>query len=89
MAEVAEPELRALAWRTLQVGVASSFNERVFSAWKSIMGDKRTRLGSKRQREEVSIYTNSSVYMLKKYKSDMYAEYDSAVASGSDDSDAD
>ena len=86
VAEVAEPELHALAWRTLQVGVASSCNERVFSAWKNIMGDKRTRLGSKRQREEVSIYTNSRV--LKKYKSDMYAEYDSAVASGSDDSDA-
>ena len=87
VAEVAEPELHALAWRKLQVGVASSCNERVFSAWKNIMGDKRTRLGSKRQREEVSIYTNSRV--LKKCKSDMYAEYDSAVASGSDDSDAD
>ena len=87
VAQVAEPELHALAWRKLQVGVASSCNERVFSAWKNIMGDKRTRLGSKRQREEVSIYTNSRV--LKKCKSDMYAEYDSAVASGSDDSDAD
>ena len=70
MAEVAEPELElhAFAWRTLQVGVASSCNERVFSAWKHIMGDKRTRLGSKRQREEVSIYTNSRV--LKKFKSE-------------------
>ena len=88
VAQVAEPELHALAWRTLQVGVASSCNERVFSAWKNILGDivKRTRLGSNRQREEVSIYTNSRVS--KKYKSDMYEEYDSAVASGSDDSDA-
>ena len=69
--------------------VASSCNERVFSAWKHIMGDKRTRLGSKWHREEVSIYTGSRV--LKKFKSDMYADYncDSAVASGSDDSDAD
>ena len=50
VAEVAEPELHALAWRTLQVGVASSCNERGFSAWNHIMGDKRTRLGSKRQR---------------------------------------
>ena len=30
VAEVAEPELHALAWRTLQVGVASSCNEREF-----------------------------------------------------------
>ena len=67
---------------------------RVFSAWKNIMGDKRTRLGSTmgsaRQRKGVSIYTNSRV--LKKYKSDnmyTYAEYDSAAASGSDDPDAD
>ena len=51
------------------------------------MGDKRTRLGSKRQREEVSIYTNSRV--LKKFESDMYADNYSAVASGTDDSDAD
>ena len=50
------------------------------------MGAKRTCLGSKSQREEVSIYMNSRV--LKKYKSDMYTEYDSAVASGSDGSDA-
>jgi len=87
VAQAAEPELYTLAWRTLQVGVASSCNERVFSAWKHIMGDKRTRLSSKRQREEVSIYTNSRV--LKKFKCDMYADYDSAVASGSDDSDPD
>ena len=84
-----EPELLRLAWRTLQVGVASSCNERLltFSAWKLIIGGKRTRLGSKRQREQVSTYTNSS--MLKKYNSDVYADYGSAVASGSDDSDSD
>jgi len=87
VAASSEPELFTLAWRTLQIGVASSCNERVFSAWKLIMGDKRTSLGSKRQREQVSIYTNSRV--LKKYKSDLYADYDSAVASGSDDSDSD
>ena len=69
VAQVAEPELHALAWRTLQVGVASSCNERVFSARKNIMGDKRTRIGSKRQRGEVSIYTNSRV--LKKFESDI------------------
>ena len=51
------------------------------------MGDKRTRLGSKRQREQVSIYTNSRV--LKKFKADLHADYDSAVASGSNDSDSD
>ena len=54
------------------------------------MNDKRTRLGSKHQREEVGIYTNTCSRVLKKFKSDiMYADYDSAVASGSDDSDAD
>ena len=46
-----------------------------------------TPLGSKRQREQVGIYTNSRV--LKKYKSDLYADCDSAVTSGSDDSDSD
>ena len=61
--QVAEPELYALtmSWRTLEVGAASSCSERAFSAWKNIMCNKRTRLGSKRQREEVSMYTNSRV----------------------------
>ena len=40
---------------------------------------------SARKRKLVSIQTDCRV--LKKYKSERYAEYDSAVASGSDDSD--
>ena len=92
---VAEPELYDVAWRTLQVGVASSCNEPVFSAWKHIMGDRRTRLGTKWQRDEVGIYKNSRVLTLEKFESliddIVYADYmyNSAVASGSDDSDAD
>jgi hypothetical protein len=54
-----EPELSRMAQRVLQAGVASSANERVFSGWKHIIGDKRTRLGKKRQRDEMYIFANS------------------------------
>ena len=45
--------------RVLQAGVANSANERVFSGWTHILGDKRRRLGKKRQRDEMYIYANS------------------------------
>ena len=48
-----------MAHRFLHAGVASSANECVFSGWKHILGDKRTRLGKKRQRDEMYIYANS------------------------------
>ena len=54
-----EAKLSRMAQRVLQAGVASSANERAFSGWKHILGDKRTRLGKKRQREEMYIYANS------------------------------
>ena len=89
VAQAEDPELFRFTWRTLQVWVASSCNARVSSAWKHniIMGDKRTRLGSKRQREQISIYTHSRV--LKKFKGDPHADYEPAVAAGSDDSESD
>lgn len=64
-----------------------SYNERVLSIRKHILGDKRTRLRCKRQREQVSIYTNSRV--LKESKKKLYTDYGPVVASGSDDSDSD
>ena len=39
-----EAKLSRMAQRVLQAGVASSANERAFSGWKHILGDKRTRL---------------------------------------------
>ena len=76
-----------MAQRVLQAGVASSANERVFSGWKHILGDRRTRLGKKRQREEMYIYANSR--MCKNAKKgektfaaecDEYAEYSNACS---------
>ena len=49
------------AQRVLRLGVSSSVNERIFSHWKNIMGSHRTRLGKKRQRDQVFIYSNERV----------------------------
>ena len=43
------------------------------------MGERRTWMGKKRQLDEVSIYTNKRV--LKKFKAEHHAEYDSAIDS--------
>ena len=43
------------------------------------MGERRTRMGKKRHLDEVSIYTNKRV--LKKFKAEHHAEYDSAIGS--------
>ena len=45
------------------------------------MGERRTRMGKKRQLDEVSIYTNKRVLM--KPKAEHHAEYDSAMDSSS------
>ena len=45
---------------------------RIFSAWKHIMGERRTRMGKKRQFDEVSIYTNKCI--MKKFKIENYAD---------------
>ena len=44
-----EPILSALAIRVLQIGIASSACERLFSKWGSILSKYRTRLAIKRQ----------------------------------------
>jgi hypothetical protein len=49
------------AQRVLRLGVSSSINERIFSHWKNIMGSHRTRLGKKRQRDQVFVYSNERV----------------------------
>ena len=48
-----EPELCKLAWRVLQIGVASSVNERIFSGWGYILGKCRNKMSKKRQLKEV------------------------------------
>lgn len=77
------PELWAIVNRVLKLGVASSCNERIFSAWKHIMGERRTNMGKQRQLDEVSIYTNKRV--MKKFMAEMYADYDSAVSSSDEE----
>ena len=60
-AEDGEEDLIWCAKRVLQLGVSSSINERIFSHWKNIMGNHRTRLGRKRQRDQVFVYSNERV----------------------------
>lgn len=79
VAKTKENLLFKLCWRSLQIGVASSCNERVFSGWKHIMGDRRTKMSKKRQLDEVYIYTNHRV--LKKFKGDAAAECGSVECS--------
>ena len=62
--EDGELKLISIAKRVLRVGVASSVNERVFSHWRNILGQHRTRTGKKRQREEVFVYSNNRVLKL-------------------------
>lgn len=81
------PQLYWLANRVLQLGCASSCNERIFSAWKHIMGERRNNMGKDRQLDEVSIYTNKRV--MKKFKLEMYADYDSAVESSEEEDSVD
>ena len=53
VAAVEKPELSKLAWRVLQIGVASSVNERIFSGWGHILGKRRNKVSKKRQLKEV------------------------------------
>jgi hypothetical protein len=53
VAAVEEPGLYKLAWRVLQIGVASSVNERIFSGWGHILGKRRNKMSKKRQLREV------------------------------------
>lgn len=55
VAAVEEPMLYKLAWRVLQIGVASSVNERIFSGWGHILGKRRNKMSKKRQLKEVQI----------------------------------
>lgn len=81
------PLLWKIANRVLQLGCSSSCNERIFSAWKHIMGERRNNMGKDRQLDEVSIYTNKRV--MKKFKLEMYADYDSAVESSEEEDSVD
>ena len=60
---------------------------RIFSAWKHNMGERRSRMGKKRKLDEVSIYTIKRI--MKKFKTENYADYDSAVDSDSSSDDCD
>ena len=83
VALVDEPVLAKMCIRILQIGISSSVNERVFSGWKHIMGEKRTRMGKKRQLKQVCVYTNRRV--MKRYKTDLFVKCDSAVETSSDE----
>ena len=60
-----------------------TFTSGIFSAWKHIMGERRTRTGKTGHLDDVimSIYTNKRV--MKKFKAEHHSDYDSAIGSSS------
>lgn len=76
-------KFKELNQRILKIAVASSCNERVFSSWHHILGNRRTKTGKKRQLDAVSVYSNERV--IKKIREVHHAAYDSSSESSDDD----
>lgn len=90
--------------RVLRIGVASSINERIFSNWKHILGDKRTQMGKKRQLAQVTVpltvYSpcdtllwQVNIYVnervMKRSKHQRHMDVDSSSESGSEEEECD
>ena len=77
------PELAAIGERSNKIAVTATSNERFFSSWKHVIGDRRTRMRLRRQKQCVKWYVNRR--MLDKMKRKNWKELVHEYSSDSDE----